>query len=143
MRSIAVAQLIEPPRAAPAHVSPVVAHRVLEHREHHVLARWLRIEVTEALGVTRTEKHIERPGLSDVEHLGMVIGVIEAAISYLPVLDQVDAQARAARHDEGARLARRDDEVGERPGSRHAAGSDFSSLVGSGARFSSASQYAS
>src|SRR5919204_651466 len=42
-----------------------------------------------------------------------------------------------------ARLARRDDHVGERAAQRSASEAAFSSLIGSGARFASASQYAS
>ena len=70
----------------------------------------------------------------------MIVGIVEAAVADLLVLDEVDAQARAAGNDEGARLGRRDDEVGARAAHRSASDAAFSSLVGSGARLSSASQ---
>ena len=112
-----VAQLVEPGRAAPAHVAPVVGDGVLDHAQHHVLARRLGIEVLERFRRPGAEDPVDRPALADVEHLAVVLGVVEHAVADLAALDLVDAQDLAPGDPDRAALARRDDELGGgRPG---------------------------
>jgi hypothetical protein len=63
------------------------------------------------------------------------VGVEEAAVADLPILDEVDAQDCAAGHDERPPVPRGDDEVFELALQRSASDAARSSLVGSGARF--------
>src|SRR5205085_1998479 len=90
MRLIAVAQLVQALRAAPAHVAPVIAHRILDYGEHHVFTRRLGIEMAEAFRIARAEQAIQRPGLADMEHFTVIVGVEEAAVADLPLLDEID-----------------------------------------------------
>ena len=112
-----VAQLVEPGRAAPAHVAPMVGDGVLDHAQHHVLARRLGIEVLERFRRPGAEDPVDRPALADVEHLAVVVGVVEHAVADLAALDLVDAQDLALGDLDRTALARRDDELGGgRPG---------------------------